>query len=245
MGVNGKNGSGGPTYLIPTGNEEFDIKLGGGIPYPSLIIVEGPHGTGKTALTQLILKGSLTLGLRGVAIVTESTITGYIKKAEAAGLSLTDYFTAGMLDVYSTQFEGSRWSRSSSTRLLDMVGRFLMESAPSYDVIAIDSLSHIAIYASPIRVLNFFNTVRILADKGKLVVVTLHESVLREDLTTRARATCDGYFKLSLASLAGKTVKVLKIVKLKGARSRFEPTITFDVDPSFGIKLVPIALASV
>ncbi|BAN90664.1 ATPase domain-containing protein [Aeropyrum camini] len=237
--VNGK------VEIVPTGNEEFDIKLGGGVPFPSLLIIEGPHGTGKTALSQLFLKGALDMGLRGLAIVTESTIRGYILKSEAAGISLTEHFLKGRLDVYSTQFEGSRWGRRSATVLLDMISRFLDSESHRYEVLVVDSLSHMAIYSSPIRVLNFFNTVRLIADRGKLVILTLHEGVLREDLTTRARATCDGYMKLSLASLAGKTVKVLKIVKLKGARSQFDPTITFDVDPSFGIKLVPIALASV
>jgi len=35
----------------------------------------------------------------------------------------------------------------------------------------------------------------------------------------------------------------MNIVKLKGVPSVFENTITFEIDPAFGIKLVPMALA--
>ena len=76
-----------------------------------------------------------------------------------------------------------------------------------------------------------------------MIIMTLHEKVLREDLATRARAICDGYIKLKVATVGGRTVKVMEIIKLKGAPATFDSTITFDVDPAFGIKLVPIALA--
>ena len=35
---------------IPTDNEEVDRQLGGGIPTPCLMMIEGEHGTGKSAL---------------------------------------------------------------------------------------------------------------------------------------------------------------------------------------------------
>ena len=36
--------------IIPCGNEEFDRMFGGGIPFPSLMLIEGGHGTGKSVI---------------------------------------------------------------------------------------------------------------------------------------------------------------------------------------------------
>jgi flagellar protein FlaH len=45
--------------------------------------------------------------------------------------------------------------------------------------------------------------------------------------------------------MGGRQLKVMNIIKLKGAPTVFENMITFDVDPAFGIKLVPMALAKI
>jgi len=42
----------GERVVVPTGNEELDMRLGGGIPCPSLLIIEGDHGSGKAVLSQ-------------------------------------------------------------------------------------------------------------------------------------------------------------------------------------------------
>ncbi|MCE4606328.1 MAG: ATPase [Desulfurococcales archaeon] len=231
--------------IIPTGNEEFDIKLAGGIPFPSLIFIEGPHGTGKTALSQLFIRGGLYLGMKAVALVSEATIEGYLDKSKTAGLDLTDYFIRGLLDVYSLQTSGSSWSKERLRKLLPITESFILGSADKYDIFLVDSLSHLAVNSSASMILAFFSTLRRVTDMGKLVIVTMHEGVLPEDLVTRARAICDGYMKLGTAVLAGRSVNVLRIVKLKGAPTTFESTISFNIDPAFGIKLVPIALASV
>ncbi len=231
--------------LLPTGNEEFDIKIGGGLPFPSLVFIEGPHGTGKTALSQLFLLGALRGGLRSVALVSEATVRGYIEKSQSAGLDLSDYFIRGLLDVFSAQRWGAKWGEERLGRMLPLLESFIKRVSGRYDVFLIDSLSHFAVHTPVSQVLEFFTTLRTVADSGKLVLVTMHEGVMDEGIVTRARAVCDGYLKLTSAVLAGKSVKILKIVKLKGARSSFESTISFDVDPAFGIKLVPIALATV
>ena len=42
--------------IISTDNEEVDRQLGGGLPVPSLVLIEGDHGTGKSVVTaQFIL----------------------------------------------------------------------------------------------------------------------------------------------------------------------------------------------
>ena len=229
--------------IISTGNEELDLKLGGGIPHPTLILVEGPHGTGKTVLVQQLIKGAVDNGYRVTVVTTESTTRGYIEKSRNVGIDLSEPFLLGKLRVYSAQLPGARWVKRYTSMLLPMLGAYMTVKADTYDIFVVDSLSHIAIYATPSNVLDFFNKVRVLTDRGKTIILTIHPGVLREDLATRARAICDGYIKLSSAVVGGRAVKIMSIVKLRGAPTTFDSTITYDVDPAFGIKLVPIALA--
>ncbi len=229
--------------VISTGNEELDVKLGGGFPHPSLILVEGPHGTGKTVLVQQFIKGALDKGYRVVVVTTESTTRDYVVKSRNVGIDLTGHFLLGRLRIYSAQLPGARWVKRYASLLLPLLGSYMTVKQDTFDILVVDTLSHLAIYTTPSHVLDFFNRVRILAEKGKTVILTLHPGILREDLATRARAICDGYIKLSSAVVGGRAVKIMNIVKLRGAPTTFESTITYDVDPAFGIKLIPIALA--
>ena len=239
----GKKGKSERVRVVSTGNEELDLKLPGGLPYPSLIIIEGDHGTGKSVLVQQFVFGMLREGFKVVVFTTETSIRDYISKMESISLKVVWYFLKGQLKVYSTQMPGVSWSKINAKELLPVIGEWVVENSSSFDALAVDSLSHLAIYATPTKVLDFFNKIRLLTDMGKVVLITLHEGVLREDLATRARAMCDGYIKLRVASIGGRTVKVMEVVKLNGAPRTFDTTISFDVDPAFGIKIVPIALA--
>ncbi|MEM3491417.1 MAG: hypothetical protein QXO53_05145, partial [Fervidicoccaceae archaeon] len=79
--------------------------------------------------------------------------------------------------------------------------------------------------------------------ENKILMFSLHPAAIDEKLASKIRALSDSYIKLSLAAVGGRSVKVMEIVKMKGSSAPVESTITFDVDPAFGIKLVPIALA--
>jgi flagellar protein FlaH len=229
--------------IISTGNEELDRKLPGGLPYPLLLLIEGGHGTGKTVLTQQFVYGALNQGLRVIVITTETTVKDYLEKMRSIKMDASLFFIKSRFKIFSSQILGVRWTRLTASKVLPILQEWILDKIGIYDVLAIDSLSHLAIYATPSQVMEFFNTIRNIRDKGKMVIITLHEGVLREDLATRARATCDGFFKLGTATVGGKTFKVLNIVKLQGAPMVFDPKISFDVDPAFGIKIVPIALA--
>ena len=229
--------------LISTGNEELDARLAGGIPFPSLIVIEGDHGTGKSVVAQQFIFGALKSSLKVVVITTESTTLGYIKRMEQAGFPILDYYITGKLTVYSTQLPGVKWTKEYSRLLPAITSNYMVLRIKYYDVFVIDSFSHLVTYSQPNEVLDFFTIARQIVDKGRLVIITVHPQTIKEDLLTRIRAMCDGYFVLKNAVVGGRFVKIMNIVKLKGAPTVFDSNITFDVDPAFGIKIIPIALA--
>jgi len=52
------------------------------------------------------------------------------------------------------------------------------------------------------------------------------------------------YLKLGVTSIGGTDVKTMKIVKLIGGEIKPESNFAFEVDQSFGIKIVPISTAN-
>jgi flagellar protein FlaH len=113
-----------------------------------------------------------------------------------------------------------------------------------WDAVVLDSFSVLASYADMDRVLDFSTKLKIVsANADKLVVLTAHTGALPENLMLRLRSICDGLILLKAAEIGGISVKVMEIAKLRGARGPVDQVTAFDVDPAFGIKLLPITLA--
>ena len=229
--------------LIATGNEELDSRIGGGIPIPSLILIEGDHGTGKSVLVQQIAYGALKSGLVVNYITTESTIRELLLQAKRLSFDMTDWFLRGKLRIYPVHMEGISWAENVSKMLLAIVGKFMNLTKDEWDVFIVDSFSVLAVYADVSIVLDFLTQARTLVSEGKVLLLTAHPEALHEETMIRARSICDGYIRLKFAEVGSKLIKIMEIVKLRGALGAVDNTIAFDVDPAFGIKVIPLSVA--
>jgi flagellar protein FlaH len=226
--------------IIPTGNEELDIKLGGGIPHPSLIVVEGDHGSGKTAIALQVLKGFLLKELRSVVITSESSPREFLVKARASGFDLEDPYIKGLFRIYTMRYPGE---------LSPLVGELIAKRLSKFfstqhnlDFVMVDSIS----YLSSVNASVLYETIvsiKRFTERGGSALITLHPNTLHEELVTKLKNMADGILRTSVAVVGGKSVKVLSIIKLRGAPPGVESSITFDVDPAFGIKLIPITVS--
>lgn len=54
----------GNALIVGTGNEDLDRRLGG-VPFPSLVMMEGDHGTGKSVMAAQFALGFLSAGKTG------------------------------------------------------------------------------------------------------------------------------------------------------------------------------------
>lgn len=231
--------------MITTGNEELDTKMAGGLPFPALIVIEGGHGTGKSVLVQQFAYGSLKSGLKVTVVTTETTTIGYVRGMINVGFDVLDEYLRGQLVVYSTQIPRVKWVTSTSKDLLFLTLKHMVSNIDKYDVFVIDSFSILVKGSKREDIANFLTVVKKIVDKGKLIILTIHPEGLSESLHAGLKAIADGYIELKNVEMGGRALKVMNIIKLKGVPTVFENTITFDVDPAFGIKLVPMALAKV
>ncbi len=229
--------------VFSTGNEELDGRLGGGIPHPSFMIIEGDHGTAKTTLVAQIAFGALNSGYRVVVFTTESTAGMFVNQAKLISIDLTKFYIRGLLTVYTLYAKSINVDSSAVRSAFDKLLAFISSPSHQYDIIMIDSLSLFLGYVSADDITRFAQTARLAVSRGKTIVATVHSEVMDERLAKILRASSDVYYRLGLANVGGKTVKVLQIVKARGAPEPIEGTVAFDVDPAFGIKIVPIVIA--
>jgi flagellar protein FlaH len=231
---------------LSTGNDELDLRLGGGLPYPALILLEGDHGTGKSLLVSQFIYGALKKDNKKVILITtENTVKSLLEQMKKISFNLDREFILGKLYIIPIHMEGVKWAERTARYLLEALSRYMERMKKHYDIFVIDSLTTIAVYSTPSVVLDFLTKCRTLVSEGKMIIITIHPHALSENLLINARALCDCYFKLALGEMGGKTFKIMEIIKLKGASGPVEGIINFDIEPAFGIKILPLAGANV
>ncbi|MBI1829091.1 MAG: flagellar accessory protein FlaH [Thaumarchaeota archaeon] len=230
--------------IISTGNDEVDIQLGGGLPLPSLIVIEGDHGAGKSAVIAQFMKGMLDAELK-VLCITENTVNDYIKKMKSITFDFAKPFLENKLTVLSLQINGNKWSKEQSSLVLPTIGKYITENAKKNNCVIIDSLSFLTIHSSTSSILEFITKCKNLVSNGMSIVITMHPDSISQDVGLRLKSVSDGYLLLSSSRVGDKFVKVMKTIKLIGSVTQPEPEFAFDIDPIFGIKIVPISMTSV
>ncbi len=230
--------------IISTGNEELDIRLGGGFPHPNLILIEGDHGSGKSALGQQFLYGALKRGLRGLVVATEVTPRELIRSMKEIQLVDADkFYMFGQLRILTLHLKRFEWRRQLGRLILPTLAEYLEKNGKRFDIALIDSLTQLLTYANTSTVLNFMKRLRLLTSVGKSVILTMHPNAVEHTLASKIRGMCDGYIKVRNEAIGGRILKVMSIVKMRGMPPGAETSITFDVDPAMGIKIVPIKAA--
>ena len=225
---------------IPTHNEVLDLRLGGGFPHPSYMIIEGDNGSGKTAVVQQIIYGALSEGLSSLVVTTERSVKEFLDDASEIQIDLSNYFIEGALRIYAANLRNLRWSSLTNSKVLDLLSNFFEERSVDYDLIIVDSLTHLIHGVWLGKVLNFFKNLRFLVRRGNTLVLTLHPKILPEDIRAKVVGISDVYVSLGLVDVGGKTYKILNLIKMKGFNAGADSSIIFDVDPALGIKVVPM-----
>jgi len=228
---------------IPFENAELDRRIGG-IPFPSLTLIEGPNDSGKSVLSQQICYGALRSGYKVMYITTESTARGLLSHMLSLGWDVSYHFMCGDLIIKTLHVKGIKWNSEISRYFLIALLNFIKRRLSKFDVLIIDSLTYIVTHATPNDVLEFFSECRNVVDSNsKLIIITIHPYAFDQDLLIRVRSICDGHFLLSVKTFRNKNVLVLTVAKLKGALQTSGDIISFEVDPAFGIKVLPFTAA--
>lgn len=226
-----------------TGNEEVDRQFGGSLPIPTLMLLEGDHGTGKSAMVALFMQGLLESGKK-VLCITENTVKDYIENMKAITFNFSTAFLQNRLTLMPLHVYGIKWNKEQAAYLLPVIGKYISNSFKETNAVVIDSLSLLTIFADESKILEFFTQCKYLVANGMTVIITIHPNDIPADIAQRVTGSVDVYLKLGSTTVAGTDVKTMKIVKLIGSEIKAESNFAFEVDQSFGIKVVPISTAN-
>src|SRR3990172_9084547 len=218
-----------------TGNEEVDRQFGDSIPIPSLMLIEGGHGTGKSAMVALFMKGLLDSDKK-VLCITENM--------KAITYNFSHAFLQNKLTIMPLHVYGIKWNREQSAYLLPVISKYMSNSFKEANAVIIDSLSLLTVFSDATKILDFFTQCKYLVASGMTVIITIHPNDIPPDIAQRVTGSVDVFLQLGATNVGGRDVKTCKIQKLIGAEVKPESSFAFEVDQIFGIKVVPIATAN-
>jgi flagellar protein FlaH len=225
--------------VILSRNVELDSKLGEGIPAGSLLLIEGGSGSGKSVLSQQLIWGALNEGFRVSLFTSENTVSSLITQMQSIDLDVLDFLLLGKFRAYPTKL-ASLGAQASSV----LISAMRQEKQRNTDVIVIDSLTAVLRGSGgETRTLNFFEECKQLCRRGQTVMVTLHDHALDEKLINAIRSMCDAHLQLRSGQDGQRLVKTLEVAKIRGAASSTGAIIGFDVEPGWGMRVIPISKA--
>ncbi len=223
--------------VISSGNPELDSKIGGGLPVGSLILIEGSSGAGKSVLSQQILWGSLQAGFTATLFTTENTVKSLVSQMQSIDLDILDFLLLGKFRVYPVEL--SRLSQEAPTALLQA-----MKDQRDRDIIVIDSFtSAIASDVSDKHILSYFEECKRLCAAGMTILVVVHAHAVSDDLINPIRSICDAHLQLRSEQDGQRIVKTLEVAKIRGAGSVTGAVVGFEVEPGWGMRVIPISKA--
>ncbi|GEM_PF-167420 len=231
--------------ILKTLNPELDRKLGDGLVLPTLALIEGPNDSGKSVLCYQLCHGALNIGFKVCFVTTEQSIKGLINAMEGLNFNVKYHFLAGNLKVIELHVEGLKWSKEVSKQYLNILYKYMDIASKKYQIFFVDSLTYIITNAEREDILNFFTSILNLTEKGSSIFITLHDYALDQDLMIRIRSICDTHIVLSIKEVSGKIMRLLKILKAKGVEKTADSVIGFEIDPAFGLKVLPFSQARI
>ena len=218
---------------ISTGNGELDSKMGGGIPLGSLTLIEGSSGAGKSVLSQQMIWGCISDGIDLTLFTSENSIKSLVKQMRSLDLDILDFLLLGRLRIIPLEL--ARMGKEASVVLLKA-----MKQERTRHLILVDSLTLAIGHVTAEDVLGFFEECKRLCANGTSVIIVLHSHAIDSDLLVRLRSLCDAHLQLRTEEVGKKLVKTLEVTKVRGADKTTGNIVSFEVEPGWGMRVIPI-----
>jgi flagellar protein FlaH len=228
---------------IVTGVPEVDDKLGGGIPLGSLCLIEGHSDAGKSVMCQHLTNGTLVNGQISVAYyTTENSVRSLISQMDSLAMNVLDHFLADRLRIFPLKFHSNIQGGQKPFYVLT---HHFARQPQEFKLIIVDSITLLVAHSSPVAIIDFFSRCKGLADEGRTIIVVAHSYAFEEDMLSRTRSLCDARFRLRLEQVGDSMIKILEVLKVRGAERPTGDVVSFDIEPRLGMRIIPLAKAKV
>lgn len=237
--VNGKK-----RETIITNVTEVDERLGGGIPLGSLCLIEGHSDAGKSVLCQHLTHGTLTNGEISVAYyTTENNVRSLISQMESLNMNVLDYFLADHLRIFPLTFHNA--AMQGGAKPFYVLTHHFTHLPQEYKLIIVDSITLLVAHSNPVAIIDFFSKCKNICDQGRTVVIVAHSYAFEEDMLSRTRSLCDARLKMRLEQVGDSMIKLMEVLKVRGAERPTGDVVSFNIEPKMGMRIIPLAKARV
>jgi len=229
--------------VILTGIREVDEKIGGGIPVGSLALIEGHSDAGKSVLSQHLTHGAL--GWSDIAVAyytTENTVKSLINQMDSLSMFTLDHFLMDYLRIYPLTLRGD--DDDTTARFRALLNHF--QKLPAYfKLIIVDSITLLVAHSDQTANIDFFSACKNLCDQGRTIILVAHSYAFDEEVLSRSRSLCDAHLRIRLEQMGDRLVKILEVLKVRGADRPTGDVVTFEVEPKVGMRIIPMSKARV
>ncbi len=218
-------------YNIELVRDGLHRTFGGGIPKGALTLIEGPYGSGKSAVSQRLAFGFLKNGHSVTYISTELTTKGFVDQMHSLDYPIVDYvLSRELMFIPVYPLIGKARSRYDFLhRLMGARGLF------DRDVTIIDTFSSLVKdQMDPelaIESLAFFKKITGL---NKTVILTCDSKDMQSGSFAHFESDSDLLINLKMASIEGTTTRILFITRYINPNSAIVDNVGFRIEPKVG-----------
>jgi flagellar protein FlaH len=209
--------------------DELSIKMGGGIPRGSTVLIEGGEGSGRSVLSQRILYGLLANGHSATYVSTEMTLRDFIDQMYSLEYKIDRYLLNGSFQYFPVYpLIGESRSRT------DFMEKLM--SAPqlySKDFLIIDSFSTLTKDSlneqSCIKYMGFLKK-QMRLDKS--ILMTVDETCKAVD---PLRQAVDIYMAIKMKLSGQGMIRNVNFLRYQRAKKRVDDQMKIRIEPGIGL----------
>jgi flagellar protein FlaH len=210
------------------------MRLGGGIPKGSLMIIEGEEGAGKSILSQRITYGALVNGHSVTYISTEMNILDFVRQMDSLNYPVAPFMLENKLLFITliNLFGKVKPGRNLIFELQKPKAKKLFEK----DLVIIDSLSYPLVNNISLREAeNLIEFLLRIKSLNKTILLTYDPQNINPILVNNLRRVSDIYFQVGTRTLAGQLTKYVEVRRFRNPREQYSLLTPFRVEPGLGL----------
>lgn len=215
-------------------------RLGGGIPAGSLVVIEGPFGSGKSIISQRVVYGLLEHGTSISYVSTELTTAGFLNQMESLKYDLTEpLMDERLVFIPVHPLLGARAPRAELLTRIAKARRMYEKDVVLFDTFSKFLFDHLRArgggFESTEEIEAVLYLFKRLTSLGKTVVLTLEQGQVPDDVSSTFKEAADILIQIDMELAGASASRRLVVKRMNRAPGRFGEVIGFRVEPGLGI----------
>ncbi|MFP4567451.1 MAG: ATPase domain-containing protein [Candidatus Woesearchaeota archaeon] len=220
-------------YSIELEGDELHLKLGGGIPKNSLVLIEGPAGLGKSILAQRFVYGAIKNNVSISYVSSELSVQSFLSQMDSLKYDIRKEFLAGQLKFITTFPLLGRVNFEP-----DMIKKiFLSKKLLESEVIVIDALNDFVLKneSNLSETFEFISAFKKLTSSGKTVIFCVEPEIINREILKYLQNTVEVHLVMFEREQYGNILNILQVKRFLGAINDVERELPFKVRAGIGI----------